>query len=110
MKGWIIKCKPFCLGRQKEGGDQWRIQTLGLEGGGGGGGGLDLLALLAFFPSVISFFFFTQNKPILDPPLEMALVPSVRSVKTGDENATARFLACSWQTLSNWEHNKNAEK
>ena len=40
-----------------------------------GGGGLDFLALLAFFPSVISSFF-TQNKggqvpwaPPLDPPL-----------------------------------------
>ena len=30
-------------------------------GGGGGGGVLDLLAPLAFFPSVISSFF-TQNK------------------------------------------------
>ena len=36
---------------------------LELNGGGGGGreGGLDLLALLGFFPSVISSFF-TQNK------------------------------------------------
>ena len=32
-----------------------------LELRGGGGGGLDLLALLAFLPSVISSFF-TQNK------------------------------------------------
>ena len=46
-------------------------------GGGGVGGGLDLLALLAFFPSVISSFF-AQNKggggsgpraPPLDPSL-----------------------------------------
>ena len=33
---------------------------LELKGGWGGGGGFDLLALLAFFPSVISSFF-TQN-------------------------------------------------
>ena len=61
------------------------IQTLskeaGEEGGGSvcvcGGGRLFLLALPAFLPSVISFFFFTQNKgegraprdPPLDPPL-----------------------------------------
>ena len=44
---------------------------------GGGGGSLDLLALLAFIPSVISSFF-TQNKgglgpraPLLDAPLEI---------------------------------------
>ena len=42
--------------------------------GGGGGVGLDLLAMVAIFPSVISSFFFTQNKgapraPPLDPPL-----------------------------------------
>ena len=45
---------------------------LGLRGVGEGAG-LDLLALLAFFPSVISSFF-THNKgggggPPLDPPL-----------------------------------------
>ena len=34
---------------------------LELGGGGGGRHGLDFLVLLAFFPSVISFFF-TQNK------------------------------------------------
>ena len=33
-------------------------------GGGGGGGGVDLLALLAFLPSVISSFF-TQNNGAL---------------------------------------------
>ena len=33
---------------------------LELKGGGGEEGGFDLLALLAFFPSVISSFF-TQN-------------------------------------------------
>ena len=39
--------------------------------GKGGGRFLDFLALLAFFPSVISSFF-TQNRggrPLLDPPL-----------------------------------------
>ena len=36
------------------------------ERGGGGGGGLDLLVLLAFIPSAISFFF-TQNKRWTDP-------------------------------------------
>ena len=36
---------------------QWQIQTLSEGGKGGGGGGwcLDLLALLVFFPFVISF-------------------------------------------------------
>ena len=62
---------------------------LELRGGGGGGGGcLDLLAPLAFFPSVVSYFF-TQNKwgrpspvPPLDPPLNAteckATQPSLR--------------------------------
>ena len=51
-----------------------------LELGGGGGGregpGFDFLALLAFFPSVISSFF-TQNRgggPPLDLPLKMTLI------------------------------------
>lgn len=53
---------------------------LELRGRGGGGGVLDLLALLAFFPSVISSFF-SQNKggawvpraPPLDRPLSLTL-------------------------------------
>ena len=32
----------------------------GLGGGGVEGSGLDLLALLAFFPSVVSFFFYPK--------------------------------------------------
>ena len=39
-----------------------------LELRGGGGGGIDFLALLAFFPSVISSFV-TQNRGSLDPPM-----------------------------------------
>ena len=36
------------------------LELKGVGGGGGGEGGFDLLAMLAFFPSVISSFF-TQN-------------------------------------------------
>ena len=49
------------------------MADLDLELGGGGGVCLDLLALLAFFPSVISSFFI-QNKGGPDPPS-----PSLRS-------------------------------
>ena len=58
---------------------------------GGGGGGLDLLALLAFFLSVISSFF-TQNKGVPGPP-----GPSPRSATSEGLNCACDFERFSFE-------------